>query len=70
MALQQSLYASRLVHFSSNSGLACLKPHHAAVVKSRGGERWGKAALTRQVSDEKVSGSEALMTPRNAFQWL
>lgn len=50
---------------------AGIKPPHAAAIKSRGGERWGKKAdLIRQVRDEKVSASEPLMTHRNAFQLL
>jgi hypothetical protein len=45
------------------------KPPHAAAHKRRGRERWGKGgARRRQVSVEKMSASEPLMTHRNGFR--
>ena len=48
---------------------AGFKPLHAAAFKRRGSERWRKGgARCRQVSVEKMSASEPLMTHRNAFR--
>ncbi|WP_240769141.1 transposase, partial [Paracoccus liaowanqingii] len=48
---------------------AGFKPLHAAASKRRGGERWRKGgARRRQVSDEKMSASEPLMTHRKGFR--
>jgi hypothetical protein len=45
------------------------KPPHAAALKRRGGERWGEGGARRcQVSVEKMSASEPLMTHRNGFR--